>query len=218
MVPQDSARLGYSVMIYGISGASGVGKTTVAELVADALDIEFVRASITEGAKRHGYNAVGNLSLSERFDLQKKLLVDHINLIQGINRPVILDRTPIDMIGYMMGEIHMSSYSQLSENDMRGISSYVDKCQSVAANQYDFIFHLCPLPFYEQAATRPASNPAYQRHTDLIMRGAMQDIPNFNGAILNTTDLNDRQSFIHDTIVARLDALQELRERNPSIH
>lgn len=205
-------------MIYGVSGASGSGKTTLCKLVSDSLDIPFVKTSITEGAKRHGYDAVGNLPLGDRFDLQKKLLMDHVELLGSLSGPVILDRTPIDMIGYMLGEITMSSYNDLSDRDMTGIAEYVGKCQYVARERYDFIFHLRPLEFYEQATTRPANNPAYQRHTDLLMRGAMADCSGLSACVINTTDLTERQNLMHDIIVQRLDGLQKLRQSHPKVH
>lgn len=205
-------------MIYGVSGASGSGKTTLCELVADSLDIPFIKTSITESAKRHGYDAVGNLDLGDRFDLQKKLLMDHIEMIDGISTPAILDRTPLDMIGYMMGEITMSSFNDLSDRDMRDMAEYVGKCKYVSAQRYDYIFHLAPLGFYEQAITRPVSNPAYQMHTDLIMRGAMASTKGLNAAVINTLDLTERTSIMHDIIVKRLDGLQKLRQSHPNVH
>ncbi len=206
-------------MIYGISGASGVGKTTVGTLVADSLDITFLKASITESAKRHGYNAVANLPLSDRIDLQEKLLVDHVTMLEGAERAAILDRTPIDMIGYMMGEVYMNSHEVLTPEQMHRISGFALKCMWIVKRHYDFIFHLAPLPFYEQAQTRPAENPAYQKHTDFIMRGALAEMSGqISHAVLNVTDLNERQEFIHDTIVQRLDQLEAMRKTHPNIH
>lgn len=206
-------------MIYGLSGAAGVGKTTVGTLVADSLDITFLKTSITESAGRHGYNAVDNLPLPQRIDLQEKLLEDHIEMLLQAERPAILDRTPIDMIGYMMGEVYMNSHEAMSPEHIHRISAFALKCMWVTKCHYDFIFHLAPLPFYEQAQTRPAENSAYQKHTDLIMRGALSEMDNqISHAILNTTDLNERQEFIHDTIVQRIDQLEALRKIHPKIH
>ncbi|MDE4297181.1 AAA family ATPase [Phaeobacter gallaeciensis] len=206
-------------MLYGVSGASGVGKSTVCELVADALDIAFIKTSITESARKHGYDAVGDLSLPERIDLQEKLLNDHVEMLEQAERPAILDRTPIDMIGYMMGEVYMNSHEKLTREQMFRISSFATKCMWVVKRHYDSIFHLAPLPFYEQSQTRPAENPAYQKHTDFIMRGALAEMQGqISNAILNTTDLNERQEFIHNTIVQRLDHLEALRKSHPNIH
>lgn len=206
-------------MIYGISGASGVGKTTVGDLIADSLDITFLKTSVTEGAKRHGYNAVGDLSLNDRIDLQEKLLADHIKLIELTKRPAILDRTPIDFIGYMLAEIYMNSHNVLTPEQIHRVSAYVLRCIKVAKRLYDVIFHLAPLPFYEHSETRPAENSAYQKHCDLIMRGVLSE--NYDGithVILNTTDLDERHNAIHEIIVDRLNNLEAFRKAHPLVH
>lgn len=206
-------------MIYGVCGASGVGKSTVCNLVAESLDITFLKTSVTEGAKRHGYNAVGSLSLSERLDLQEKLLEDHVSLLELTKRPAILDRTPIDFIGYMLAEVYMNSHEVLQPTHMHRINAYVLRCMWVAKRHYDMMFHLAPLPFYEQSQFRPAENPAYQKHCDLIMRGALSELTNqISYSVLNTTDLNERHDHIHESIVQRLDNLEALRKSSPNVH
>jgi hypothetical protein len=206
-------------MIWGVTGASGVGKSTVCKLVADSLDIAFVQTSITESAKRHGFNAVGDLTLSERIDLQEKLLDDHMQLLDETERPAILDRTPIDMIGYMMGEIYMHSHKELTPEQIQRVNNFALRCMWVTKRNYDCVFHLAPLPFYEAAQTRPAENTAYQKHTDLIMRGALSELSGaVSQCILNTTDLNERQEAIHDLIVQRLDTLEASRKANRNLH
>jgi hypothetical protein len=102
---------------------------------------------------------------------------------------------------------------------MTRVSSYVESCLALACKRYDFLFHLAPLPFYEQAETRPVENVAYQCHVDLVLRGALQRL---NGrcpaAILNTTDLDERQEFVHNTIVQRLDCFERQRRTHRRIH
>lgn len=207
------------MMLYGLCGASGVGKTTVGELIADALDVSFQRTSLTEVATRHGYNSVGMLNLSQRIDLQEKFLQDHLNVIGALKGVTIIDRTPIDFAAYMLAEVYMTSAQDMTQEDIQRISAYVVQCMWAAKRNYDFIFHLAPLPFYEQSTTRPIENSAYQRHVDLLIRGLLSEMSgSMSHAILNTTDLNERQDFIHDIIVDRLDSVEAMRKSNPGLH
>lgn len=210
-------------MIYGVCGASGVGKTTVCERLADSLNIEFVRTSISEAAKRHGFDAIGSLSISQRLDLQEKLLVDHIQLIQNVERPAILDRTPVDFAAYMMAEIHMHSYAEITQDEMERISRYVRDCHVETQANYDCLFHLAPLLTYEPSPGRPKPNVAYQMHCDLIMRGVLSSmqpsLPNHvPHIILNTDDLGQRLDCIHHAIESRLNDLRQARNSHPYVH
>lgn len=206
-------------MIYGLAGASGVGKTTLGEMVADSLQIDFVKTSITELAMKRGYNAIGFLSLRERLELQRGLLEDHLEQISKLNTPVILDRTPLDLIGYMMAEVHMNSAVNLTASEMKAAAAYVSICQYAACEKFDAIFHLAPLPFYETADTRPGENPAYQAHVDLIIRGSLHQLEGqISCMTLGTTDLNERHDAVHDFIMNRLDDLEALRKKNSNIH
>lgn len=206
-------------MIFGLCGASGVGKTTVGDLVADALDITFLKTSVSESARKHGYNSVGSLTLAGRLDLQEKLLNDHQDMLNEAKTPVILDRTPLDFAAYMLAEVYMTSANVLNQEQISRISAYVVRCMWMAKRHFDFIFHLAPLPFYEQSQTRPSENGAYQKHVDLLIRGMLSELNDQMGhAIINTTNLNERQDFIHDIIVQRLDHLESLRKSSPGIH
>lgn len=159
-------------MIYGLIGASGTGKTTLAKMVADTLSILYQPSSITECAKKHGFDAVGSLSLEKRMELQWHLLNDHVEMIEKTERPMITDRTPVDMAAYAMAEFTMQSHQSASDKILADAESYVSHCLRAAERHFEMLFVLGRLNVYEVSETRPALNPAYQRHTDLIMKRA----------------------------------------------
>lgn len=206
-------------MLFGISGASGTGKTTLAKLVAEDLGIEYMPTSITECAKRHGFDAVGHLSLTQRIRLQQHLLEDHIEMVCQAPRPLIVDRTPIDMIGYMLAELDMHSHMRATPEELEAIEDYVTLCGEMTTSLYDYVFILGQLDGYEEAPTRPADNRAYQTHSQLIMMGAILRLHGkFNYAYLPFTDLEKRREGLHDTIVQRLNELERLRSSAAHIH
>lgn len=206
-------------MIYGISGSSGTGKSTVATMVADAMSLTFVRTSITDCARKHGFDAVGNLSITKRIELQFHLLNDMLDLIEKADRPAILDRTPIDMIAYMLGEVGMHSHEALTMEQMKLVETYVGMCMNAARKHFDHIFLLGPIPVYFEVSTRPALNPAYQVHTQMIMRGALETVGEDVGySILSTTELNTRVDHVCEIITMRMNNLEAERRTHAHVH
>jgi hypothetical protein len=204
-------------MLYGISGASGTGKTTLAKRVAEDLGITYMPTSITECAKKHGFDAVGMLTLPKRLELQLHLLEDHVEMICQAERPLIVDRTPIDMIGYMLAELDMHSHHRLTDKEIGQVEDYVNLCSDMTLKLYDYVFIVGQLDNYDVSATRPADNRAYQTHSQMIMLGALFRLSGqVSFAHVPMQDLDRRCEFVHDTIVGRLDAIG--KERRSSLH
>lgn len=206
-------------MIFGLAGASGTGKTTLAKLVSDGLNIPYLPTSITECARKHGYDAVGFMSLDQRIDLQWHLLNDHVEMINAITGPAILDRTPVDMIGYCMAEFTMQTHTMVTPKQLASAERYVSECLRASEKHYDSIFLLSRLSIYDVASTRPAFNPAYQRHTDLIMKGALSELGDtLNGMVIAGQNLDFRYDYVQNSIVARMDAHEKTRKSAKNIH
>lgn len=207
------------MMLFGISGSSGSGKTSLARRLSEDLGIEYRSASITSSGKRHGFDPVGILTLDERVALQYHLLSDHIELLEASPRPLIIDRTPIDMIAYLMGEFHMHSHMVTDERTLQAAAEYVSKAIEVTVRYYDQVFLLSPLPTYEEMRTRPATNPAYQIHTHLLMSGAMTLLRDrVSYFTVNTPDLEKRVAGLSDIIIERLDDIEKERRSAKHIH
>lgn len=206
-------------MLYGLTGSSGSGKTTLARTVAESLSAEFIPTSITASGKRHGYDPVALMSLQDRIQLQHHLLDDLLELIKNAQRPAILDRTPIDLIGYMYAEIDMHSHIRLSAQDIDKIEAYRERCLTETAAWFDHVFVTTPLPIYENVETRPVQNAAYQHHSQMIMEGAMYQLTGrVNFSILRPSDLDTRIEHVHDTIVARMNLIDQQKRGAKGLH
>lgn len=200
-------------MIYGITGSSGSGKSTLARQTAEMMAITFLPTSITKSAERHGFTAVGDLDPHSRINLQYHLLDDILELIAKCNRPAILDRTPVDMIAYMTCEFGMHSHKGVSDADLAKVEAYIDLCLDATATHFDHVFFVNRLDFYEVKDTRPAANPAYTAHTDLVMRGAMARLEgSVNLSIIEPTDINIRLQHVCHIIEQRLNMIGDERK------
>lgn len=206
-------------MIYGLAGASGTGKTTLGERVGSMSGIPFVKTSVTEMARECGYDAIGQLSLGQRLDLQEKMLARFEKKLNDFQGHVILDRTPLDMIGYMMAEVYMHSSSELTVEEMQRIDDYASRCAAVTSRFFDHVFITGILPKYEESATRPGYNPAYQRHVHLLILGAVVEhrgpLPY---SLFLSTDLGARAEYMTDTIIKRIAEVEQKRKSSRHIH
>lgn len=200
-------------MIYGLIGASGSGKTTLAHQTAETMSMAFIPTSISKSAERHGFDAVGELSLHDRIQLQHHLLDDMVELINKVDRPAILDRTPVDMIAYMLCELDMHSHKRASDADLQRVETYVESCLEVTSTYFAHVFFLNRLDFvvYDDKP-RPPANPGYSLHTEMVMRGALALLDGKVGiSMVETSDFNTRLDHVTSYIAGSLDYYEKAR-------
>jgi predicted ATPase len=206
-------------MMFGLAGSAGVGKTTLAKAIAADLDLTYMPTSITECAKKHGFDPVAFMGIGERLQLQEHLLEDHIQMIKEAPRPLIVDRTPIDMVGYLMCEFTMQSHQYATVEQIAQAEAYIHKALDAAVTYYDCIFMVSQLDTYQIADTRPADNRAYQSHSQLVMEGALSRVSHrLRTAIVTTTDPDRRVELVSEQIVTRMDAIEAMARTSPHFH
>lgn len=205
-------------MIYGIGGASGTGKSTLAADCAEYLDLAFMQTSITAMSKRAGFDPVAPLTLADRIALQEGLLVQFQELLRGLRGPAILDRTPLDLAMYMMAELTMHSHREVNPQMLEQAYAYVGKCLDLTERYLDHVFVTTPLESYEATNTRPPENPAYQLHCHILMLGLTADLNSEQCSILNITDHSDRVDYVAEVVSGRLDSIEALRRHSAHIH
>lgn len=196
-------------MTIGLAGASGTGKTTLAKMIANETTLTYHDASITRLMKEAGIDGVSSLSIDDRVTLQEKILDLYVQDLKKQPGMVITDRTPLDMIGYMLGDVTMHN-TDLALG--KRIHAYVQRCLKATQMNFDSVIILRPLPFYQANETRPPMNPAYQYLVQYIIEGAARDTTTLNWVCLWDDDLNERLSQSIQFLQERHDQLQA--ERN----
>jgi len=175
--------------MFGISGAQRTGKTTLAKAVAEKLKFHYHDSSVTKIMREFGINPVGDVPLGERIKAQEFLLEKSCDALRQAPRPAITDRTPLDFIAYMLGEVTMHN---TAEEFHEPIQTYVKNCLAAAEKYFDMILIVRPLLTYKAADDKPPPNRAYQSAIQYLIEGAAQNIPNIVVGLLPALDLTER--------------------------
>lgn len=196
-------------MAIGFAGASRTGKTTLARTIADERDIPFVDLSFTRIAKLLGVDPVAPMSTRERLAMQVAALAVYERLVRAEREWFITDRTPLDMLAYMLAEVGMHSDPEIGE--MTAV--YVTQCLALTVERFNTIIVTRPLPFYEAAPGKPPLNLGYQVHIQYLIEGALEMVQRQGMATmqLRVDDLAHRIRCCHEFLNMRLNAIVEQR-------
>jgi hypothetical protein len=201
-------------MLYGICGAHRSGKTTLAKRVAEELGIEFIDTSfgsISKGKR----NPVAPMTLRERLDIQVHGLERHLELILQASRPAIVDRTPLDMFGYLLAEFHMTSDRHADADVLEGAAYLAEQYLEAVKLNYDMVFFTEILPVYEVDTSKPTppNNRAFQLHLDAIIRGGLHRLHDeINHAVVPAIPLAERVEQVSELIVERMNEIDDQRK------
>jgi nicotinamide riboside kinase len=158
-------------MILGLAGTHRSGKSTLARDVAERAGIGYYDGSFGRLAKTLGYESVSKMDIAERLAMQHRVLDLYEREIRQDAGGRITDRTPLDMIAYLMAEVGM--HAGLDEAASRAVVAYRDRCIALTRELFDAVFLLQPLPVYVVADGKPSGDPAYQQHIQMLIEGAI---------------------------------------------
>jgi hypothetical protein len=192
-------------MSFGLAGAHRTGKTTLAKQVAEDLGYSYHNGSVSAIMREFGIDAVGDIPLQQRIEAQEFLLGKYLQNLHWAPRPMITDRTPLDMIGYMLGEVTMHNTDPVLA---KRIDAYVVKCLEAALTQFDTIVICRPLTKYVVDAKSPPLNPAFQSAIQFLIEGACRQVDDtIFIQTLMTTDFQTRRAHTGQIFKERLDDL-----------
>ncbi len=158
-------------MILGLAGTHRSGKSTLARDVAERAGIGYYDGSFGRLAKTLGYESVSKMDIAERLAMQHRVLDLYEREIRQDAGGRITDRTPLDMIAYLMAEVGM--HAGLDAAASRAVVAYRDRCIALTRELFDAVFLLQPLPVYVVADGKPSGDPAYQQHIQMLIEGAI---------------------------------------------
>lgn len=203
-------------MSFGVGGASGTGKTTLAKDVSAMLNVPYHDASVTKIMQRIGFDPVAaGHDLDSRLTAQEHLLDAFCADLRALPRPFITDRTPIDMAAYMLGELTMRN---ATEDQGERVALYVERCVRATETLFDSTVYTRPLLSYDVAPTRPPPNVAYQKQIHLLISALLSEAHeerNLTYALITTDHRRHRAKVVTEFLQSRIDYWMQLRENLP---
>lgn len=197
--------------MFAFVGAHRSGKSTLARRISADLGYHFYEASFGRMAKELGFDAVADLTLEERMKMQEAVLARYQAEINDLPRPCITDRTPLDMMAYMMAEVGM--HSQLDPEMAARIVRYKDACIDIVARFFGCLVVCRPLPAYVFEVGKPPENVAFQWHIQMLIEAGV-DRAQFRGVCigyLNSFDLEVRALCASQLFESQLKDMQARR-------
>lgn len=189
-------------MAFGFAGAHRTGKTTLAKRVAEELGWYYHDASVSKVMREAGINAVGDVPIAQRIEAQEFLLKRYLADLQFAPRPMVTDRTPLDMISYMLGEITMHN-TDAATGDR--VHKYTTDCITATLTHFDTIIMVRPLNVYKVEEGKPPLNRGYQDVVQLLAEGAAALVePQMYIERMVPSDLDERVAYSKDVFTRRM--------------
>jgi hypothetical protein len=162
-------------MLIGLVGAHRVGKTTLAKKAEEVLGLTYVPASVTKTFERLGVSPRHNFTFMERLEIQREVLKDaEVSWSAGAQTLGISDRTPIDMIAYMMAEVGPETINS-NPGAEKLLLNYIADCKLAVKRHFKALLVVRPgIPIVDDP-TKASPCPFYIAHLDRIMAGFSLD-------------------------------------------
>lgn len=180
-------------MNIAFSGAHRTGKSTLAEYFSKKNGIEYVMTDISGIFKERGLSPRDKLPFDTRMDIQWEILKRLKQTYHAAKTPFVTDRSPIDLMAYLLSEIGPDNVSE--DADMQ-IAGYFDECARVVQRHLSAIILVQPgIEVVEDSSKAPATF-GYMEHINIICKGLIGE-PRFGETSMiimsrKVTDLNER--------------------------
>lgn len=153
--------------MFGLSGSHRSGKTTLAKLIAANLGIDFLETNLSSVFAAHGVDAKDDLPFAKRMEIQEEMM-RLLEIKYGVRtKPFIADRTPFDVLGYTVSEVHRGTMDDAMRDRYR---AHLIHGLRIVTQSLRAIMVLDPLVNPTDAAGKAQACPVYMAHVDACIR------------------------------------------------
>lgn len=156
----------------GLPGAHRVGKTTLAKAFAAESDIPFAQTSTSEVMAKFGFDPQKDYDLTTRLYIQNRILDAAVEVYKASGHTFITDRTPLDMLAYMMADIQRENTDEITEE---AFANYVERCFSVTNQYFTTLIVVQPGIELVEDRTKAPCKAAYIEHINSLIIGLVTD-------------------------------------------
>lgn len=168
----------------GIVGAHRVGKSTLGRALEGTGSFRFYPISIGDMQAAAGYDSSNQTyDINTRIEIQEYLLsalekklhtIEYMPRTQELRKykPVVTDRTPIDLIGYML--VHVTDQLTPEQNDW--LLDYIERCIIVTNKYYSELNLIQPgIQLIKDNNTSASAQAGFIEHLNAIYLAYMID-------------------------------------------
>lgn len=153
----------------GLCGSHRVGKTTLAkEFVKKHPEFEYLDVGVSQIIRSLGYDSRTDYDMDTRIEIQQAVLGATAAKYAACSKPFISDRTPYDMVGYMIADVQKENCTlEQSEKVMQ----FIQECGEISDLYFRHMILVQPgIPITDDLKSAPAI-PSYMEHLNLIIAG-----------------------------------------------
>lgn len=203
-------------MKIGLMGAHRVGKTTLAQRLADQLKLPFVPVCAGEVFEALGFDPAQPMDFAQRLVVQMLLLNRGVTLWAQYPDGFVTDRTPIDMLAYTLTEVQGHNLTPGEEHEL---AKYIEACIRLTNQLFHMLVLVQPgIPVISEPG-KASLSPGYREHLNTLMLGVAgrEDIYLPCYVVPRAAlSLDDRVGAVKGAIMHMM--TQQDRSRNESYH
>lgn len=163
------------MIVIGLAGAHRTGKTTLANVFADASGAHVCTTSTSSVLKRLGIDPTADIPFSKRLECQREILMQMdrdiesaLNLAHSEGGDIlIVDRTPVDALAYLIADV-----SRATDADEGAVRSYIALCRAVLVKHFSGLLQIQPGITFVPEEGKAGNNPIYAEHLNALITGA----------------------------------------------
>lgn len=184
----------------GLTGAHRTGKSTLAEMYSEKYGIPYVKTQVSKIITDLGYSPNIQYDIKTRIDIQNKVLENTIELWETQTTPFITDRTPVDMVGYMIAN---ATQDELTKEYDTYFVNYVEKCKAATNKYFKQIITIPPAIKVVEEFGKANTTKTYINHIAYVIHGFIDmnknDMYNvtFNHMPVSFLTYSERMSYIN---------------------
>ncbi|QJT70899.1 AAA_28 domain-containing protein [Vibrio phage vB_VcorM_GR7B] len=163
----------------GFAGAHCTGKTTLVQNVSEQTGLPIIPFSVSRVFKDNGFSTNVLMSLEERMEIQNCVIGEYEDTLDKwlTDNPdakgFLIDRTPLDFLMYVYGDISMTS---LTDIEAHAVSTYADHCIALTDRYFGQVTVVQPGVPLEDRDGRGFMDATYIDKLNYIVLGALQRV------------------------------------------
>jgi predicted ATPase len=188
----------------GLTGAHRTGKSTLCQAVSERFGVPFVKTDTVGVYQKLGMSPNDPMDVNTRLTVQEKIADAMIETFSGASGIFITDRTPIDMMAYLL----LNLPQELDDLQTQRVKRYIERCRQACINHFDVLIRIQPGIPIVAAEGKARPSPTYIETLNAMMGGLMLDLIGNGPQLLSlpreTLDLQARVNYMSDILqVAR---------------